>query len=108
VYAGGGASSGRPTGGRGHSGGVVLIRGSHDDVHPNPHGFGARGHHVEKAFVGFDAERQAGAGALQRAGNSVVRTADLNSNPYPATCDTGQIKILWTSVAPIDPTSKGY
>lgn len=54
-------------GGRGRSGGVVLVRRCHDDVHPDAHGLGARRHHVEKAFVGFDAEGQARARALWEA-----------------------------------------
>lgn len=46
------------------SGDVVLISRGHDDVHPNTHGLGAGCHHVEKAFIGFDAESQARVGAL--------------------------------------------
>ena len=52
-------------GGGGGPGGVVLVRSCHDDIHPNPHGFRAGGHHIEKTFVGLDAEGQAGTGALE-------------------------------------------
>lgn len=43
---------------------MVLVSRSHNDVHPDAHGLGAWRHHVEKAFVGFDAESQARVGAL--------------------------------------------
>lgn len=53
--------------GRGRSRGVVFVRSCDNDIHPNTHGFRAGGHHIEKAFVGLDAEGQAGTGALEYA-----------------------------------------